>query len=602
LGAHLNPGGPPQDQPGYYPPLLNGMRGSHPGSFEVLHALRDGSTAVTPVDTGERYDLVVVGAGLSGLAAAHFFRAVRPDARVLLLDNHDDFGGHARRNEFAGHGRVRLMNGGTFSIESPRPYGAVAKELMRTLGIDIDVLSKTVAHDEVYERLGLDHGVFFDRESFGRDRLVAGTGKRKTSDWVTETPLSAQARLDLERLHDPPTDWLPGLTSVEKKDRLSRLSYQAFLVDLVKADPAVVAFMAAQTHTLWGAGIDAVSALDCWGSGLPGFDAMKLTPGAHPRMGFTPAGYADTGGSPVVHFPDGNATIARLLVRALVPSSLPGRSVADSISARLDYSRLDRPGAPVRLRLSAPVVNVRHVGDVASAREVEIAWQRFGRTQSARAGAVILACYGMMVPHLCPQLPASQRAGLHAAVKTPLVYVSVAVRSWRAFANLGVRSVYAPNSYFTSFSLNPTVDIGTYVSPRSPDEPTVIHMERTPCRPGLPELEQHKAGRAELLATPFETFEYRIRDLLTRALGTGGFKPADDIEAITVNRWPHGYAPEYNSLWDSEADLAASMATRESWRKRFGRIAIANSDVGGGAYTDVAIEQGYRAVQELLSA
>jgi spermidine dehydrogenase len=328
---------------------------------------------------------------------------------------------------------------------------------------------------------------------------------------------------------------------------------------------------------------------------------MGLAPGAHPRMGFTPAGYADTGGSPLVHFPDGNATIARLLVRSLVPAALPGRNVGDAIPARLDYSRLDRPGAPVRLRLSAPVVHVQHVG-TDPAREVEVTWQRFGQTQSARAGAVVLACYGMMVPFMCPELPAVQRTALHGIVKTPLVYASVAVRSWRAFARLGVSSLYAPGSYFSSVSLNPAVAIGSYSSPQSPDEPTVIHLERTPCSPGLSELDQHVAGRTELLATPFSTFEHEIRDLLSRALGAGGFNPARDIEAITVNRWPHGYAPEYNSLWDREPDLAASMAMRVAWRQRCGRIAIANSDVGGGAYTDVAIEQGHRAVHELLDA
>jgi spermidine dehydrogenase len=313
-------------------------------------------------------------------------------------------------------------------------------------------------------------------------------------------------------------------------------------------------------------------------------------------MGFTPAGFADTGGSPVVHFPDGNATIARLLVRSLIPSALPGKSLDDSILARLDYSQLDQPSSQTRIRLSAPVLNVRHVGD----DEVEVAWSRFGNAQSARARSVVLACYGAMVPYICPDLPATQRSALHGIVKTPLVYVSVAIKSWRAFARLGISSVYAPGAYFTHLSLNPTVDIGSYASPRSPDQPTVVHMVRTPCRPGLPELEQHKVGRGELLATDFETFEFHVRDLLARALSPGGFNTAEEIEAITVNRWPHGYAPEYNPLWDAAPDLASSLASLDAIRKRFGRIAIANSDVGGGAYTDVAIEQGHRAVMELL--
>lgn len=591
----------PQDEPGYYPPRLQGLRGSHPGSFEALHGLRDGTAVTDVTDSGERYDLIVVGAGISGLAAAHFYRAARPQARILLLDNHDDFGGHAKRNEFTGRGgSVRLMHGGTYAIESPRPYGAVADGLMRDLGIDISALAQTIPRKDIYDDLGLREGVFFDRETHGVDKVVARTEDGKAADWLAAAPLPLQAREDLERLHDRPRDWLPELTPEQKKDRLSRISYESFLVQHVKAGPAAIAFLKAYTHPLWGAGIDAVSALDCWGVGLPGFDAMNLGPGGHPRMGFTPAGYAETGGSPYVHFPDGNATIARLLVRSLVPSALPGQSVADSILSPLDYSRLDRPDAPVRVRLSAPVLNVRHMGEAGSARAVEVTWRRFDRTQSAQAGAVVLACYGMVVPFICPELPESQRAGLRRVNKTPLVYASVAVRSWRAFARLGIRNLYAPNGYFTHVSLNPAVDIGAYRASRSPDEASVIHLERTPCRPGLPELEQHSVGRAELLSTPFETFEFHIRDLLSRALGPGGFDAARDIEAITVNRWPHGYAPEYNSLWDPEPDLQAAMASRAAWRQRWGRIAIANSDVGGGAYTDVAIEQGHRAVQDLL--
>src|ERR1700728_2019374 len=125
-------GGAAQDTPGYYPPALTGLRGDHPGSFESAHRLRDGdlseAAAVTPVS--ETYDLVVVGGGISGLAAAHFYRQKHPRARILVLDNHDDFGGHAKRNEFVQNGRLELMNGGTLSIDSPYPYSAVADGLL----------------------------------------------------------------------------------------------------------------------------------------------------------------------------------------------------------------------------------------------------------------------------------------------------------------------------------------------------------------------------------------------------------------------------------------------------------------------------------------
>jgi spermidine dehydrogenase len=217
-----------------------------------------------------------------------------------------------------------------------------------------------------------------------------------------------------------------------------------------------------------------------------------------------------------------------------------------------------------------------------------------------QARGCVLACWNMMIPYLCPQLPPAQRAALHSLVKAPLVYTSVAIRDWRAFTALGVSEVYAPGSYHTTFRLNAKVDIGAYRSPAVADEPILVHMVRTPCKPGLTEYEQNKAGRAELLATPFATFERKIREQLLRTLGSGGFDPARDIEAITVNRWPHGYAPEYNSLFDP--DVPPAQRPHVIGRARFGRVTIANSDAGAAAYTDSAIDQASRAVNELLSA
>jgi len=315
-------------------------------------------------------------------------------------------------------------------------------------------------------------------------------------------------------------------------------------------------------------------------------------------MGFTPAGYEDTGGSLRLHFPDGNATIARLLARDLIPSAVPGGSAVDVVTARVNYAQLDRSGAPVRLRLNSIAIRARHLGDPKTASQVEITYVRGGRAFSARARGTVLAGYNMMMPYLCPELPAAQKDALHRLVKTPLVYTSVALRNWQAFDKLKVHRVYAPGSYHTYFHLNPHVDVGAYQSPKSPDEPILVHMVRTPCKPGLPEHDQNRAGRAELLATSLETFERNIRDQLGRTLQTGGFDPARDITAITVNRWPHGYAPEYNPLFDPEVPEAER--PHVVGRAQFGRITIANSDSGGAAYTDSAINQGHRAVMELL--
>jgi spermidine dehydrogenase len=589
-----------QDAAGYYPPSLTGLRGNHPGSFEAAHALRDNdfwTQAGAPIGTGEIYDLVIVGGGISGLAAAHFYRAKRPRARILILDNHDDVGGHAKRNEFMLGGRLALMNGGTYLIDSPRPYSPIADGLLRALGVDPVALSKKCAHQGFYASRGLARGIFFDRETFGADKLVVARKGAAWRDVLADAPLSEHARSDVVRIEEGTTDYFPGLSSAEKKARLSRISYRDFLRDIVKADPAALALYQARPHGEWGVGADAVSALDVWAFDFPGFRGLRLEGGSAPRMGYTAAGYAD-GGSYTFHFPDGNASIVRLLVRNLIPSSLPGTSAEDIVAARLDYAQLDRAHAPVRIRLNATAVQVRHSGDPASADDVEIVYARDGALSSVRARACVLACYNMVIPYLCPELSERQKEALHYASKIPLIYASVAVSNWRAFKSLGVAEVHAPGSYFSSLSLNEVTDIGGYASPRSADEPILLHLLRVPTAPGLPEREQHRIGRADILSTSFETFEHHIRDQLSRILGPGGLDASRDITAITVNRWPHGYAYEYNSLFDPQ--WPPGEAPHEIGRARFGRIAIANSDAGAAAYTDSAIDQAHRAVTELL--
>ena len=589
-----------QDRPGYYPPRLTGLRGSHPGSFEAAHALVAGRVPTKVRDLDEEYDLIIVGAGISGLSAAHFYLAKSPAARVLILDNHDDFGGHAKRNEFEIEGALRLANGGTWAIESPRPYSSVADGVLKAIGIDAAALAGTIQHPEVHAGLGLGAGVFFDRETFGADHLAVGYRQKSAHDFLSGAPLSDAARADIERVEEGGTDYFQQLSSTDKKRRLLTLSYRDYLRDVVGIGPEALNFYLAKTHSLWGVGIDAVSALDGWGSGLPGFQGLQLEPGSIPGMGFTPAGAVDTGGSVDLHFPDGNATVARGLVRRLIPEALPGSTVEDLLTARVDYARLDKPAQSVRLRLSSTVLRVEHDGPAASARTVRVTYARDGGHCAVRARHCVLASYNMLIPYLVPELPEPQKAALHALVKTPLVYTTVAVRHWRAWAKLGVAHVYAPGSYHTSVGLNPTVDLGSYRSPRSPDEPTLLLMVRTPCQPGLTEHEQHRVGRAELMRTPFEVFERNIRDQLGRMFSSAGFDPATDITAITVNRWPHGYAPENNALFD--LDVPESQRPHVLGRVPYGRISIANSDSGGGAYTDVAIDQAHRAVNDLLGA
>jgi spermidine dehydrogenase len=603
-----------EKSPDYYPPALTGLRGSHPGSFDAAHSLRDGTfwdAAGTPRDTEETYDLIIIGGGISGLSAAHFYRKVAgANARILILDNHDDFGGHAKRNEFRVGNALRLGFGGTFSIESPAPYSREARGLIEELGID--VASYPRYHDaKLYGSLGLHPKIFFDKETFGADRLVVGPAslaggekdyvaahdRERWKQFLAEAPLAPQAKNDLDRLHHEAKDYLPGLGSTEKKAKLARMSYAAFLREVVKVHEDVVKLYQAVPHPLFGLGIDAVSAQDAWGFDLPGFGGMKLddAPGKGMNRDAIPNEEAE---KYFFHFPDGNATIARLLVRKLVPGVLTGSSATDVVLAKANYSKLDSAASPVKIRLNSTAVRVKHVGDAAAAKEVEVAYAREGKVYTTKAKNCILACWHVVIPYICEELPQKQRDALASAQKVPLLYTNVVLRDWTSFQKLNTNAVYAPGCYHTRVGLDLAVSIGGYECARTPEEPIVIHMMKTPCKPGRPSRDQHTAGRIELYNTTFETMERKIREQLARTLGAGRFDPARDIAAITVNRWPHGYAYEYNSLFDSFW-LEGGETPCEVARKTYGRIAIANADAGAYAYTDEAINQAWRAVGEL---
>jgi spermidine dehydrogenase len=587
----------PERAPGYYPPALTGLRGSHPGSFEAAHEIRDGFFEMSsPQDTGEVYDLVVVGGGISGLSAAHYFRkAAGPGASVLVLDNHDDFGGHAKRNEFDG-GRLIIGYGGTQSIDSPAPYSAVAKGLIDALGIDVSRWEKVRVADAY---AGLDRATFFDKETFGADRLVRNPAGRPLAEFLKETPLPEAVQKDIARIQLEKTDYMPGLSSAEKKAKLARMSYADFLTKVVKADPGVLPFYQTRPHGLYGVGIDAVPAQDAWGLDLPGFQGMGLDPSFGPGMN-RDARRVPEAESYYFHFPDGNASVARLLVRSLLPAAIPGTTADDVVLARADYARLDEPSSRVRIRLNSLAVEVGHAGDPASAKEVVVTYLRGGKARRVRGRACILACWNAVIPYICREMPEEQRDALSYAVKVPLVYTNVLLRNWTGFKKLGVGFISAPGSYHTSLGLDFPVRFPGYQSFASPEEPIVVHLSKTPCQPGLPAREQHRAGREMLLDTTFEDFEREIRGQLARILGPGGFDPARDIRAITVNRWPHGYAYQYNSLWDPFW-LDGKETPCERARKPFGRISIANADAAAYSYTDAAIDEAHRAVREILA-
>jgi len=583
----------------YYPPAKTGLRGSHDGSWEVAHEMRDGRKWDEGGQDSERYDLIVVGGGISGLSAAYFYRKHSPKAKILILDNHDDFGGHAKRNEFQSGGRLLIGYGGTQTIAGPALYSAEAKNMFKELGIETDRFNKYF-DQSFFSSRNLNHATFFDKETFGVDRLVKDRGKIPWPDYLAKTPLSEAAQKDIARLFTDKVDYLPTMNPAQKKVYLARTSYKDFLLKNVKVSPEVIPFFQKSTYGLYGVGIDAVPAGDLAGLGFhPGFGGMDLSGPPGPGIGLEITRQHSQ--EPYIHhFPDGNASVARLLVRALIPSAAPGDTMEDIVLAKMDYLKLDQAASSIRIRLNATVVHAVNVGGPEQAKETKITYIRDGKATTVRGRACVLACWNMAIPYMCPEMSDKQKEGLAYGVKVPLVYTNVQLGNWKAFDNLKISGAECPGSFFEGFTLDFPVSMGGYKYPEKPEDPCVIHLEHVPTEPGLAARDQQRAGRMKLYTTKFETFERNVRDQLGRALSAGGFDPAKDIEAITVNRWPHGYAYEYNSLYDPE--WPAGQSPCEIGRQPFGRIHIANSDAGAFAYTNEAIDQAWRAVQEIAAS
>ncbi|MEQ8314903.1 MAG: NAD(P)/FAD-dependent oxidoreductase [Gammaproteobacteria bacterium] len=601
--------GAPALSPDYYPPTLQGLRGSHEGSFEFAHAMRDGQTFQS-VDAGDgHYDLVVVGGGISGLAAAYFFRKQHgPQSRILILDNHDDFGGHAKRNEFWHDGRMYLVNGGTLNVEAPSQYSTIAAGLLWELGLDRDrYFEKNRDLFSFYRDIGLTGSLFFDRESFGADKLVVGYNDLPIAEAVAQSPLGDQAKQDVIRLYESKENYFPGLSAAETRQRLTHMSHEDYLLNVVRVHPDVVKLFKGSFYGSLVVGPDAIPAIYYRDNGYPGFAGLNvedLPPellinepgGQHGRENIERARRGD----PDMYFPDGNATLTRLLVRSLIPAAVTGSDMEDIVTAAVDYSQLDKRDNLARIRLNSTAVNVQHVGD----DQVRTEYVNNGQAYSVTSDAVVMACWNTVIPYICPEIPAAQKEALGYGSKSPLVYGGVLLRNWQPFVETGISRVSAPTSFYSSLGLQASVTMGDYPAPRDPEQPIVMRFSAYFDEPGrgLNRREQHTAARNRMLATSFDTFEDNLRDQMTRVLGPAGFDDQRDILGLTVNRWPHGYSYSYNPLYEPEEWAYTSTDERPCviGRQRHGRISIANADAAASPHTDASINEAYRAVNELL--
>ncbi len=479
-----------------------GFHGQTDQGFAAMHALRDGrfwTNVGAPEETSEHYDLIVVGAGISGLAAAFLFRQqAGARSRILILENSGDFGGHASRNEFiASNGRRIVGYGGSESLQSPSFFSPAVSKLVDDIGIDVSKFETWFDRRWAADR-GLGPAVFLTRETFGSDGLFRTDGA--PADWVWRTPLDDTAKADLIRLFEGPADPFTGKTRAEKLALLSDTTYEAFLLNILGMHPQVAAYFQDTTKAYFGAGADAVSCLDARAIGNPGFDALDLGDGIWATL--SPSGRLNQKNpDPYIHhFPDGNASVARALIRSLIPEALPGRSIEHLILAQVDYSRLDHSQNQIRVRLNSPCVRIRHARDA-----VEVCYLHDGKLLKTSADRAILSCWHRVIPLIADEISAEQRAALNDQQRIPLIYANVLLRSWEPLIKLGVGHFAVPGGWWEGCRIDYPVSIGSYRFARSPSEPILLHLAKTVLEgKGRSEREQIQAGRQKLTAITFE--------------------------------------------------------------------------------------------------
>jgi len=616
---------PPMNSP-EYPPGIQGLRGQPDRAFEIPHAVRDGKVFADAADTGETYDLIVVGAGASGLAAAYFYKKKLPRARILVLEAADDFGGVAKRTEFVVKGRRYINCGGALAIQYAGTYSPEGKALLADIGVNAERYWASVAEAAARKKepaVELDDATFFDRETWGSDRLVrsyldpfvanrrgpaptTATPAELAVKWkafLKEAPFSTRVKQDTLRVMTGTQDYMAGRSVEDKIERLERVSYRDYLVNVVGVTPEVFDWWQVPLtgFSNAAAGPETYSAWTAYRRGMGGFQGMGL-----PTSVLSITDYMDDeeAGKWII-FPDGLYSVSRLLIRWLNPEALPGTTQEDSIHTRFNYDALDKPEKAVRIRLNSPVVQVHHAGAPATARQVEVTYVNDGRALKVRGGAVVMACFNAMIPYMCPELPEDQKAALRLSVRQPHHMTTVALNNWRAFAKARLNYVSFP----TMPGLHqdfwgprggyevPCLGVDQRVS--HPDEPLIITAWANWATSGLTPRDSFRAGRARHVDLTEADYRRDLESKLQRILGPYGFDADNDIAGMTVNRFGHGMAGGMNGLFDPEPprpDQERYVAAR----KRFNLITIANSDASGVALTQAAIDQANRAVNEIV--
>ncbi len=574
---------------------------SNGNTYEVMmagHKMRDGEYDPLPadtIDTGETYDCVIVGGGISGLAAALFFqRQAGPDKTCLILENHPIFGGEAKQNEFEVDGKRLVAHQGSAIYLVPYPYSFIGR-FYDSIGLHTPKLTyqrwagsgpAMALSRTPYDSAGLSRGQygFWFGAKFGQKPgmwLIDPVGKR-----MEGAPVSPEALRDLHR-------WFSGAAADESRfdppkyegDEISRK------LDAVTLEEHIMERYGLSRETIR----TFLSPVEGGGSGL-GPDALSAfceyaADLLHP--------WDDGSGEPVQMFPGGNTTIARLMAKALIPRSIEGPGTVEGVSrGSVNLASLDVAAAKARLRLSSTAVSVKHDGDAAKSSSLSIAYAKDGKVFRVKARSAVMAGGSWTSKHIIKDLPEAQRNAYAQFYRSPCMMANVAVRNWRFLQKMGITGCRWFDGVGNYFDVRSLAVCGGVAPTISPDEPIVLTLKVLDSYPGYSTEDQGHRGRGEMLTTSFREYERRIRQQFADMFAGAGFDAQRDIAGIVLNRWGHAYLnPQPGFFFGKNGKPAPRDVLRAA---PFGRIAFANTDLAGAMDHRYSILEAYRAIGQLL--
>lgn len=588
--------------------MANIIDGQTLPAASVMHGMvfKHNTYDVKDLPIQETYDMIIAGSGISGLSAAHFYQEkFGRDKKVLILDPLNHFGGHAHRNEFNINGNHLLGYGGSESFQSPKlNFSKTVHDLMKFLKVETTKFEKEFFNQTTYSKLGLSRGTFFGAEKFEKDTLAIGDPTAWVSDEVlpenlnaksfkeffSQFPMAQASKDQLLELFTKKKSTLSRFSNPkDKADFLTTISYEQFLREEWKLSEEAILYFYQRTIDFFGLPISQIPTSDAFHYGLPGIHGIEL-PIEHKENELGPLDEPY-----VYHFPDGNSSLARLLIRSLIPTIAEGKTMDDIVLDKFKTEELDSVNNSVRIRLGFTVVYAANTSD--GFVDIGIVKNADGSLHRLKAKHTTLACFNMVIPFIHKDLKEDQAQALSMNVKVPMVYSNVVLNNWKSWVKLGVHEIYGVNTFHSRIKLDYSVKMGGYSGPTDPSQPIVVHMVHIPTVPASTDVRAAlRQSRKTFFAIKPEDFEKHIIDDLTRMLGPGGFNAQIDIAAINVNRWSHGYAFGANTLIESKAESTRIMNLA---RQRVGNITIANSDAGWSAYAHTAIDEAYRAVNEL---